>query len=96
MALAGQFRHKLTFTDPDGTTHEKRAAVRALNADDADVLGLETGVVGYLIRIRQSPNGPRPGPQWTTEFRARKLLVQNSYDPTGKGRELLVAATESS
>lgn len=96
MAFAGRLRHVLMLTAPDDTEHKFRAAVRGANATESEVAGLDTGVVGYSIRIRQSPNGARPGPRWTTMFRGRKLLVQGSYDPTGKGRELVLIALEPS
>lgn len=94
MALAGMLRHKIVFTDTGGVEYTKRAALRGLNAAEAEIFGLDVGTVGYSIRVRHSANGPRPGPRWTAAWKGRKLLVAGSYEPTVMGRELVVVATE--
>lgn len=96
MALSGRYRHVVEWENRDGVSQgTARAHVRGSNANEAEIAGLDAGIVGITIRIRQSTDGVRPGPGWGAIHGNRRYNVKGSFDPTGKGRELSVVALEA-
>lgn len=95
MALAGRLRHRVEWLDRDETSHGTTyAQVRGTNASEAELLGLDTGLVGISIRMREHPT-ISPGPGWTAVHGARRYNVSGSYDPVGRNRERVVVAVEA-
>lgn len=95
MAMSGRYRHKVEWIQPDGSSAgTTRAYVKGVNAREAEIAGLDTGVIGLTIRIRQSENSIRPTTRWKANHGERQYNIAGSFDPTGKGRELNVIAVE--
>lgn len=95
MALAGRLRHVVEWFDREGESQgSTRAHVRGVSAREAEIAGLDVGLVGVSIRLRSHPT-VRPGPGWRAQHGDESYAVQGSFDPTGKGRELIAVAVES-
>lgn len=95
MAISGRYRHVLAWRNREGVAQgETRAHVRGTSALEAEIAGLDSGVVGITIRMRQHPT-ISPGPGWEASHDGRTYHVKGSYDPTGKRRDITVIAVEA-
>lgn len=95
MALSGRYRHSVEWLDgADASQGSTRAHIRGVNAREAEIAGLDTGLVAVSIRMRAHPT-IRPAARWTAVHGSTRYSIQGSYDPTGKGRELVVVGVEA-